>query len=143
MSRVIKINNVGTERNRLVKSIVLAIRELMKQDKPDEKSLDFAAYIVLALEAITKTIETSVAAWEKRGYWVKADRFRQEWIWCEPAATQLQNYLFTGNWPGIAATSIMIADKLRTTKVSDKHRLGEPWKGSWKTLQKRTGIVEK
>ena len=33
------------------------------------------------LEAIDESIEQSVAAWEKRGYWLKADRFRQEWRW--------------------------------------------------------------
>ena len=137
LSRVIKINNVGTERNRLVKSIVLAIRELMKQSEPDEKSQDLAAYIVLALEAISKTIETSVAAWEKRGYWVKADRFRLEWIWCESAAQQLATCLLNDDWPGVAGSAVLIADKLKNVKVSEKHRLGTPWIGSWKILQQR------
>ena len=79
--------NGTTLRNRLMKSIVLAIRTLMQQGSPDKRSLDMAAYIVLALGKINETIETAVAAWEKRDYWVKADQFRQEWAWIDPSQT--------------------------------------------------------
>ena len=37
--------------------------------------------MVLALEEIAVSIDVSVQAWEKRDYWVKADRFRMEWEW--------------------------------------------------------------
>ncbi len=35
----------------------------------------------LALEEINSNIDKSVEAWEKRGYWVKADKFRLDWEW--------------------------------------------------------------
>ena len=44
-------------------------------------SRDLAAFIAISLEKIFETVETSVVAWEKKGYWVKADRFRLEWEW--------------------------------------------------------------
>ena len=69
----IKTTESGTTlRNRLARSIVLAIRTLMQQGRPDEKSLDMAAYIVLALEKINETVDAAMVAWEKRDYWVKA-----------------------------------------------------------------------
>ena len=42
--------NGTTYRNRLCKSIVLAIRKLMQKGRPDAESLDMAAFVVLALE---------------------------------------------------------------------------------------------
>ncbi len=60
---------------------MLAIRQLMKQSQPDDSTRDLAAYIGMALIEIGETIDISVQAWEKRGYWVKADRFRMEWEW--------------------------------------------------------------
>ncbi len=83
LSRIINPEGSGKERTRLTKEVVLSIRELMKQAEPDAQSRDLAAFIALALIEITKTIEASVIAWEKRGYWVKADRFRMEWAWSE------------------------------------------------------------
>ena len=57
----VKTTESGTTlRNRLARSIVLAIRTLMQQGRPDEKSLDMAAYIVLALEKINETIEAAM-----------------------------------------------------------------------------------
>ena len=38
----------------------------------------------------TTGIDSSVAAWEKRGYWVKADRFRMEWAWAGSLAEKMR-----------------------------------------------------
>lgn len=143
MGRVIKTNNIGTERNRLAKSVVLAIRELMKQTKPDDLTRDLAAYIVLALVAISATIEVSVSAWEKRGYWVKADRFRLEWQWSETYSQKMRIALFAEDWPIVAATAVQIADKLSRVKVSEKHRLGMPWEGAWQQLSTETTTIKR
>jgi hypothetical protein len=132
LSRVINTHNIGTERNRLTKSIVVAIRLLMEQSEPNQTSRDLAAYIVFALQAISGTVETSVVAWEKRGYWVKADRFRMDWMWCEHYSIKLKDHLLKDDWSGIALTLVSIADKLKNIKVSVNHRLGTPWMGAWK-----------
>jgi hypothetical protein len=143
LGRVIKTNSIGTERNRLAKSVVLAIRELMKQTKPDDLTRDLAAYIVLALAAISDTIEVSVSAWEKRGYWVKADRFRLEWQWSETYSQKMRTALFVEDWPIVAATAVQIADKLSRIKVSEKHRLGTPWEGAWQQLSTEAPTIKR
>ncbi len=104
----------------------------MGQTSPDEKTRDLAAYLVLALEAICETVEVSVAAWEKRGYWIKADRFRMDWLWCETYAGQLRKALANQDWAAVAQVSVQIAGKLNHIKVSTNHRLGQPWVGAWK-----------
>jgi len=75
LSKIYSPESAGKDRTRLSKTIVLALRELMKQTEPDATTRDLTAFIVLALEEIAANIDGSVEAWEKRGYWVKADRF--------------------------------------------------------------------
>ena len=57
----------------------------MKQKEPDAHSYDLVAFIALALLEIDANIEKTVAPWEKRDYWVKADRFRMQWGWARGA----------------------------------------------------------
>jgi ABC-type anion transport system duplicated permease subunit len=90
LSRVINPDSVGKERTRLTKSIVLCIRELAKQSDVTAETKDQAAYIALALQAIADGIDVSVAAWEKRDYWVKADKFRMEWMWAGQVAAKMK-----------------------------------------------------
>jgi hypothetical protein len=71
LSRVYNPESAGKERNQLTRSIVLALRELMKQQGTDDLTKDLAAFVALALDDVNGTIEASVTAWEKRGYWVK------------------------------------------------------------------------
>ena len=133
----VKTTESGTTlRNRLARSIVLAIRTLMQQGRPDEKSLDMAAYIVLALEKINETIEAAMIAWEKRDYWVKADQFRQEWSWIEGSQARLKAAVLAQNWPEIATESISIGQRFSKVQIAEKNRIGEPWVGAWNALKR-------
>ena len=135
LSRVINPNGVGKERTRLTRAIVLAIRELMKQTEPNNQTRDLAAFISIALQAVDETIDVSVTAWEKRGYWLKADRFRLEWDWAKLLSEKMQLALLAEDWPQIAALAVRIAEKLQNVKVPQKHRLGTPWAGAWEKLK--------
>ena len=103
MGRLINPDSAGKERTRLTKTIALAVRELAKQAAPGAESRDMAAYIALSLDGIAGTIDISVTAWEKRGYWVKADRFRMEWLWAGHLAGKLRTALIAEDWGGVAA----------------------------------------
>jgi len=139
LGRIINPDSVGKERTRLTKAIVLSVRELAKQTQPDETTRDLVAFIALALRAIADGIDVSVAAWEKRDYWVKADRFRMEWMWAGQLADKMKTAVLEDDWATIAQLMPRIADKLNKIKVSDRHRLGKPWVGAWKTLQASGG----
>jgi len=136
LSRIINPEGSGKDRARLTKEVVLSIRELMKQAEPNDLSRDLAAFIVLALNGIDKTIESSVVAWEKRGYWVKADRFRMDWAWADKLSKSMQQALFDDNWAEVALTSMQIAQKLMSIQIPAHHRLGTPWVGAWEALKK-------
>lgn len=134
MSRLIKTDTAGKDRTHLSKAIVLAVRELAKQTDVTNETKDLAAFIALALQAIADGIDESVAAWEKRGYWVKADRFRMEWMWTGQLASKLKSALLNGDWATIASLLPQIAGKFGKVQVSENHRLGKPWTGAFRKL---------
>jgi hypothetical protein len=138
MSRIINPESAGKERTQLTKGIVLAIRELAKQNDPGAESRDMAAFIALALEIIAGSIDISVAAWEKRGYWVKADKFRMEWLWAGPYAAKMRAAVLADDWATVALVMTQTAQKLAKINVPAGHRLGRPWVGAYKQLANKT-----
>ena len=134
----IKTSESGTTyRNRLTKSIVLAIRKLMQKGQPDQESLDMAAYVALALEKIEESVDSSALAWEKRDYWLKADRFRMKWAWVQICRQTLEQTILAQDWGKIATELIQVAQKLNDVEVSERNRLGEPWVGAYEVLENR------
>ena len=139
MANVYNPESAGKDRTRLSKTIVLALRELMRQPEPNDLTKDLTAYVVLALAEISSNIDTSVEAWEKRGYWVKADRFRLEWEWTGKLSNELKNALTNEDWGTIAGDSVKIGQKLSKVTIAEHHRFGTPWVGAYKNLySKRT-----
>jgi hypothetical protein len=132
---LIKTETTGKDRTRLSKSVVLAVRELAKQKDVTSEARDLAAFIALALQAIADGIDESVAAWEKRGYWVKADRFRMEWLWTGQAAARLKKAVLNDDWGTIALVLPHIAQKLGKVQIAENHRLGKPWAGMYERLK--------
>jgi hypothetical protein len=131
---VINPDSVGKERTRLTKSIVLCIRELAKQANVTPETKDQAAFIALALQSISDGIDVSVTAWEKRDYWVKADKFRMEWMWAGQLADKMKAAVLTDDWATIAMLMPQIASRFGKIVVSDNHRLGKPWAGAYALL---------
>ena len=139
MSPIINPESAGKERTQLTKAIVLAVRELAKQTDVAGEAKDLAAFIAIALKTIADGIDVSVAAWEKRGYWVKADRFRMEWLWTGQYADKMKVAIFTDDWGTIAMLMPQIAQKLSKIVVSPNHRLGKPWVGAFEQLTTHQG----
>ena len=134
MSRVIKPESAGKDRLQLTRSIVRAIQELMKQTEVSDKTRDLAAFIAIALEAIASTIDSSVGAWEKRGYWLKADRFRLEWEWAGRLGAKMMEATKKEDWGGVATTAAQIAEKLKSVELPKRPAKTEPWEGAWAKL---------
>src|SRR5512136_462132 len=107
----------------------------MRQTDANAQTRDLAAFIALALETIAGTIDASVTAWEKRGYWVKADRFRMEWAWSETLGKGMRQAVIAEDWMKVAQLSAQVAQKLSTVQVPQRHRLGTPWEGAYRKLQ--------
>ena len=134
MTRIINLDGVGKRRKKLTREVVLAVRELMRQDEVNDETRDLAAFIALNLQAIYETIELTVTPWEKRDYWVKADRFRLEWAWSGTLAEEMREAIRKDDWQLVAITSAKAGQKLHKVQVPKRHRLGEPWHGAWEEL---------
>jgi hypothetical protein len=134
---VINPETAGKDRARLVKAVALALRQLMLQTETDHTTRDMAAFIALALDEIERTVDPTVLAWEKRDYWVKADRFRMEWAWAGRLGKTMRQAVLTDDWASVARTAGEVAMRVQTVKLPVRHRLGEPWQGAFKKLKEQ------
>ena len=135
MGRYINLESADKNRTKLVRLVSVALKELMRQSQIDGKTRDLVAFMAMALLEISKTIDPTVEPWEKRGYWVKADRFRREWSWAEKLGDKLYSALSAEDWHEIAQITAQLAEKLSQEKVPARHRLGAPWTGAWEKFQ--------
>jgi len=136
LSRVINPESAGRDRTQYQRAITLALRELMAQSEVNAETYDLIAFVILMLKAIDDTIEQSVVAWEKRGYWLKADRFRQEWRWAGDFSRRMQSAAFLRDWEQAGILAAQVATKLAKVNVPVRHGLGTPWNGAWTKLSK-------
>lgn len=135
MSRIINTDGTGKQRSQLTRAAAFALRELSQQTDLGEEARDLAAFIALALRSIHAGIDASVSAWEKRGYWVKADRFRMEWAWTETLADRLTEAILGDDWPAVAQLAIQAAQRLSNVQISSANRIGKPWRGAFARLK--------
>ena len=136
MSKIIQTDSVGKQRNRLLKAIVISIRELMKQGVVNSTTRDLSAFISNALLAVYDTVERSVAPWEKRDYWVKADKFRMEWSWTKDLGNRMLAATREEDWGNVALLAAEVGQRLSSIEVSDRHRMGKPWVGAWDLMKR-------
>ena len=134
MSRIVNSESAGKDRTRLTKVVVISVRELLHQQEVSDLSRDLIACVLRSLDAIYETIDASVAAWEDRGYWVKADRFRQEWQWTKIIADKMRPLVYEENYGELIPLMVQVMQALQSVKVSENHRLGTPWTGQWQLL---------
>ena len=137
MSRIINTESIGKQRKQITRSIVLAIRELMVQTNITDEVKDLSAYIVIGLEKIADSIDTTVEPWEKRGYWLKADKFRLQWDWTCSLSEEMKEAILTDNWVDVAKNIAVVTEKLNNVDLPKRHNLGTPWRGAYKELRKR------
>jgi hypothetical protein len=134
LGRLIKTGSASKDRILLEKGIILAIRELAVQSGLDSTTRDLLAYIALSLKAIAETIDESVAAWEKRGYWIKADHYRMEWNWTANWGEEMKQAILKEDWENVVKITAQVTQKLSKVKITQRNRLGTPWTGSYQKL---------
>ena len=129
MSRFGNHHGPGKERKLLTRAIVVAIRQLARQNEIIHETKDLLSFIIMSLESISKSVERSVYAWEKRDYWLKADRFRLDWSWAGDCSKSLRTAYNNNDLVAITKIIAEISQKLNNVKVSNRNRIGTPWKG--------------
>jgi hypothetical protein len=110
----------------------------MRQQDLSESSRDLAAFIGIALQDLYATVDSSVGAWEKRGYWVKAERFRMEWEWSQRQGDKMVSAIMIEDWGAVAQVAATTGQKLMKVSVPVRHKIGTPWVGAYQQLQKNS-----
>lgn len=134
MGRVVTIDGTGTERNRLRRTIAEALRLLGQKGEIDDEARDLTALIVFSLRQIAVGVEASATAWDKRDYYMKADRFRRDWAWVELSAGELEKILRQGRWNSLPAALARLLPRFSDIKLTKMTRTPDLWAGCYRQL---------
>ena len=115
--------------------MLFTLRELALKSEPDEEAHDMAAFIVLTLSEIEASVDNTVTAWERRDYWLKADKFRLEWEWAGIYEVKMRRSLKDEDWGQIAVNAAQLMGKCSKVSIPARNRLGTPWTGAWEKFQ--------
>ena len=131
MSRIISTESPGKLRSQHRRTIAEAIRRLSQKKQLDDEAKDLAAIIVFSLHGITNTVERTITAWEKRNYYMKAERFRTQWRWLESSTDDLSEVIFEGNWDQLPAALARLAPHFADIRVKQLTRKPVLWKDAY------------
>ena len=134
MSRIVSTEGPGKIRSQHRRTIAEALRRLSQKPRLDEEAQDLAALIVICLHRIADTIEQTTEAWEKRDYYLKADRFREDWRWVEPMADQLSAVIYEERWSQLPDVLVQLMPHFSDVKIAKLTRKPSLWKGAYRKL---------
>ena len=136
MSRIIHTQGTpATQRNRLRRTIAEALYILKGKRDFDPEARDLVALVVFALREIASNIDSSATAWEKRDYYMKAERLRREWEWIGPMQRLLTGSLIAEQWGELPSLLTQLRphfDDLTINKLTRNNRL---WEGAYERLR--------
>lgn len=132
MSRVIRPQSASKIRSDLLQALAHAVASDQASVLDQSERRDILAFSVRILEEIMESVSATSNAWEKRGYWVKADRFMAEWAW---ASTWLKQLTQAYGQPELAPSEALygrLSDHLSQVSIPVRMRRTKPWTGAWK-----------
>jgi hypothetical protein len=136
LSRIIQTaGSPTTQRNRLRRTIAEALRRLMEKPAFDAESRDLTALIVFSLREIATNINQSAEAWEKRDYYIKADRFRREWEWVGPMERLLATALLYDQQDELPLLFAQLVARFQDVSVNKLTRGSRLWEGAYERLR--------
>ena len=138
MARVINTNSPGKRRNAYMRTIAEILRRLSQQHEVNKRTKDMGAMLVYCLRAIDDTVEESISAWEKRGYWKKATDFQQKWWWSTILANAIEELLRNGDWDNLPETMLKLYPHFSDIQVNKMTRDPADWNGAYDRLLEKS-----
>ncbi len=139
MSRVVNPNSTGKERNQLMRTAAELLRHLSQKSTVDDEAKDMVATLAFCLRGIEEGIEKSAAVWEKRDYWIKAERLRQKWAWAGSAAAALEHIVQQEDWEALPQVMAALLPHFSDIKILRFTRDPSTWRGAYRRLRERLG----
>lgn len=134
MSRVINTNNPGKRRNAFMRTCAEILRSLSQQKEVNAETKDMVAMLVYCLRGIDDTVEESIRAWEKRGYWKKADDFQQKWWWSSLMATSVEKLVRSADWEKLPEMMMKLFPHFSDIEINKMTRNPDEWAGTYEKL---------
>ncbi len=135
MGRVINTNSPGKRRNYAMRTIAEMLRRLgQKQGDVDAEAKDMLATVCYCLREIDEGVIESIEAWEKRGYWKKADKFQLEWMWTGDMAKRIQKLLIDENWDALPEVMMKLFPHFADIEINKMMRNASVWEGRYDQL---------
>lgn len=131
MSRIIATEGPGKIRSQHRRTIAEALRRLSQKPGLDDEVKDLAALIVFCLHRIADTIEQTTDAWDKRNYYLKADRFREGWRWVEPMTDELSAVIYEKRWNQLPEVLVQLMPYFSDITIKKLTRKPSLWKGAY------------
>ncbi len=134
MSRVIHTDSTGKKRNQLMRTCAELLRHLSTKPAIDEEARDMAACLVYSLREIDEGIDESASVWEKRDYWMKAEKLRQRWYWVSARADELHYLIVNEEWQRLPEMMVKLLPHFADVKVTRLTRTPDVWEGAYARL---------
>lgn len=134
MSRVINIDNPTKRRNYNRRTIAELLRRLSQKPSIDKEAKDLASAIVLALQDISAGVNQTALAWEKRDYWMKAERFVRQWEWAAESAANIEDVIRNDAWDLLPELLADLFPRFADIQIKSMTRKADVWDGAYKQL---------
>jgi len=138
MSRVINLDNPTKIRNRNRRAVAELLRHLSQKPQIDEEARDMAATIVYLLRELNKGVDQTAQAWEKRGYWMKAERFLRRWDWTPEAAANIEDVIRHEAWDLLPGLLVDLFPHFADIQIKTMTRKPTLWRGAYRKLLAET-----
>ena len=136
MSRIVSIESPGQIRNQHRRTIAEALRRLSQKPQLDDEAKDLAALIVFCLHTIANTVDQVIDAWERRDYYLKAERFREKWRWLEPTTDELSGIIYEGRWDQLPTALAGMMPHFADIKIKQMTRKPTLWQGTYEKFMR-------
>lgn len=134
MSRVVHVDSPGKRRNQARRSIAEILRILSRKASIDEETKDMAAMLVYFLQEIKETVDESASAWEKRGYWMKVERFVRDWEWIPAMSADIDDVIRHEAWDLLPELLAELSPHFDDIQIKSLTRKPEAWRGAYRKL---------
>ena len=135
MSRIIHTESPAQLRNRHRRSIAEMLRRLSQKQDIDAEAKDMAAMIALLLREIYESVEKSARAWEKRDYWMKAERLLRDWEWTAELAANMDDVLRHDAFDLLPELMADLLPRFADIQLKKMMRKPDLWRGAYDRLQ--------
>ncbi len=134
MGRVINTNSPTKIRNYHRRTIAELLARLGRKQSIDAETKDMVATIIFSLRTLHEVAEETASAWEKRDYWMKAERFLRQWEWTQPLAANLEDVAREEAWDLLPQLMMDLFTQFSDVQVKSMTRTPDEWQGAYARL---------